>query len=193
MSHASFTTARLVLRTWQASDLDPFAAMSADPAVMKHYPSTLSREDSDAMAARIRRAFEVRGFGLWAVELPGQAPFIGYVGLTVPRFEAHFTPCVEIGWRLARQYWHQGYATEGARAALQVGFEHGLEEVVAMTVPANVRSLRVMEKLGMVHDPADDFDNPLLDPESPLRRHVLYRLPKARWASFTPRTQAIRT
>ncbi len=177
-------TDRLLLRDWNDGDLDAFAAMSADPVVMEHYPSVLSREESDATVGRARRHLAERGFGVWAVELPGQAPFIGYVGLVVPRFEAHFTPCVEVGWRLAYAYWNRGYATEGARAALRAGFEElGLEEIVAMTVPANVRSRRVMDKLGMMRDPDGDFDHPRLDEGSPLRRHVLYRLTKRTWAS----------
>jgi RimJ/RimL family protein N-acetyltransferase len=175
-------TARLLLRPWVDQDLEPFAAMNADPAVMEHFPAVLGREESDAQAGRIRRHFEEHGFGLWAVELPGEAAFIGFVGLITPRFEAHFTPSVEVGWRIARAWWNRGYATEGARAALAAGFDdQGLAEIVSMTVPGNVRSRRVMEKLGMTWDPADDFDHPLLDPASPLRRHVLYRVDRARW------------
>jgi RimJ/RimL family protein N-acetyltransferase len=111
------------------------------------------------------------------VEVRGGAAFAGFVGLSVPRFEAHFAPCVEIGWRLAAQHWGHGYATEGARAALAFGFGTlGLEEIVAFTAPRNVRSRRVMEKIGMTYDPADDFDHPLLPEGHPLRRHVLYRI-----------------
>ena len=180
---SGLATNRVLLRRWRDDDLSPFAAMCADPEVMRHYPATMSRAESDAAVGRIHRTFEERGFGLWAVELPAVASFIGYVGLTVPSFEAHFTPCVEIGWRLARHHWACGYATEAARLALRVGFEQfDLQEIVAMTVPANTRSLGVMNKLGMTHDPADDFDNPMLDVASPLRRHVLHRLSKSRWA-----------
>lgn len=119
--------------------------------------------------------FQEHGFGLWAVEIPGVATFAGFVGLSVPRFEAHFTPCVEIGWRLAAPYWGRGYATEGARAALEFGFDHlHLDQIVSFTVPDNVRSRRVMEKIGMTHDPADDFDHPNLPEGHRLRRHVLY-------------------
>jgi RimJ/RimL family protein N-acetyltransferase len=170
-------TSRLLLRPWTDADLSPFAAMNADAGVMEHFPSLLTREESDALAARFRDHWALRGFGLWAVELPGEAPFIGFVGLMTPSFEAHFTPCVEVGWRLARAYWGRGLATEGARAVVRLGFEQlGLGEIVSMTVPDNLRSRRVMEKLGMSHDPKDDFDHPRLPEGSPLRRHVLYRL-----------------
>jgi RimJ/RimL family protein N-acetyltransferase len=170
-------TARLVLRAWMDADNEPFAEMNADPEVMAHFPAVLSREESDAIAGRIRKHFDERGFGPWAVELPGDAPFIGFVGLMAPSFEAHFTPCVEVGWRIARAHWNKGYATEGARAALLLGFgELGLREIVSMTVPANVRSRRVMEKLGMKRDPKGDFDHPRIPKGSPLERHVLYRI-----------------
>jgi RimJ/RimL family protein N-acetyltransferase len=170
-------TARLLLRRWRAEDRDAFAALNADPVVMEHFPAVSSRADSDAAADRIAAHFEKHGFGLWAVEIPGVAPFAGFVGLCVPRFEMHFTPCVEIGWRLAAAHWGHGYATEGAQAALAFGFEHlGLEEIVSYTVPGNVRSRRVMEKIGMRHDPGGDFDHPLLPAGHPLSRHVLYRI-----------------
>jgi len=170
-------TARVLLRDWRSEDLDPFAALNADPEVMEHFPATLTREESAAMIGRIRARFDEQGFGLWAAEVPGVAPFIGFVGLAVPRFTAAFTPCVEIGWRLARAHWGHGYVTEAARAALHRGFTaHGLEEIVSMTVPANARSRAVMERLGMKRSPEDDFDNPTIAEGHPLRRHVLYRL-----------------
>jgi RimJ/RimL family protein N-acetyltransferase len=170
-------TDRLRLRRWREADRSPFADMNADPRVMEHFPKTLSREESDAAVARNEAHFGEHGYGSWAVEIPNVAPFAGFIGLCIPRFEAHFTPCVEIGWRLAAEYWGRGYATEGARAALVFGFETlKLDEIVSFTVPANLRSRRVMEKLGMTHDPVDDFDHPLLAEGSPLRRHVLYRL-----------------
>jgi RimJ/RimL family protein N-acetyltransferase len=151
--------------------------MNADPRVMEHFPKLLSREESDARIDSIEAHFREHGFGAWAVEAPGVAPFIGFLGLTIPQFTAPFSPCVEIGWRLATDFWGRGYATEGARAAVQFGFEQlGLAEIVSFTVPANVRSRRVMEKLGMTHDPAGDFDHPLLPAGHPLSRHVLYRL-----------------
>jgi RimJ/RimL family protein N-acetyltransferase len=151
--------------------------MNADPRVMEFFPGPLTRQETEAMLGRIRDHFAQRGFGLWAVEVPGVADFIGFIGLMVPRFEAHFTPCVEVGWRLAFEHWGHGYATEGARAALEFGFQRlGLEEIVSMTVPANRRSWHVMEKLGMTRSPDDDFDHPLLPEGHPLRRHILYRL-----------------
>lgn len=170
-------TERLLLRRWRDGDLAPFAALNADPAVMEHLPAVLDREQSDAMVRRIEARFVTEGFGLWAVELAGEVPFIGFVGLSRPQFEAHFTPAVEVGWRLARPHWGLGYATEAARAALAFGFGPlGLAEIVSFTVPGNLRSRAVMERLGMTCDPADDFAHPLLDRDHPLRTHVLYRL-----------------
>ena len=170
-------SARLRLRPWRERDLDAFAAINADPRVMQHMPACLSRRDSDALAKKIREHFDAWAYGLWAIEVAQDAPFIGFVGLNHPPFEAHFTPCVEVGWRLARAHWGQGYATEAAREALDFGFHRvGLEEIVSFTVPDNRASRRVMEKLGMVRDLADDFDHPKLPPGNPLRRHVLYRI-----------------
>jgi RimJ/RimL family protein N-acetyltransferase len=177
-------TERLRLRAWRESDLAPFAALNADPLVMEHFPSRLTRAESDFLAARIAEDFARHGFGLWAVEAPGHAAFLGFVGLSVPRFRAAFTPCVEVGWRLAHEHWGRGYAPEAARAALRFGFEEiGLDEIVSFTVPANARSRRVMEKLGMRHDPADDFDHPGLPAAHPMQRHVLYRLGRCEWAA----------
>jgi RimJ/RimL family protein N-acetyltransferase len=144
---------------------------------MEHFPAPLSTEESHAVVLRIEKDFEEHGFGLWAVQIMGTAHFAGFIGLSIPRFAAHFTPCVEIGWRLASAYWGRGYATEGARAVLAFGFEQlRLPEIVSFTVPGNLRSRRVMERLGMTRNPADDFDHPALPEEHPLRRHVLYRL-----------------
>jgi RimJ/RimL family protein N-acetyltransferase len=177
-------TERLLLRRWRAEDREPFAAMNADSRVMRHFPALLSREESDGRFDRIQAHWNEQGFGLWAVEVVGTAPFIGLIGLCHAPFEASFTPCVEIGWRLAAEHWGQGLATEGARAALQCGFGRlGLSEVLSFTVPENHASRRVMEKLGMTHDPADDFDHPLLAEGHPLRRHVLYRISRRRFAA----------
>jgi RimJ/RimL family protein N-acetyltransferase len=176
-------TQRLCLRRWRREDRAPFARLNADSRVVEFLPGALSREESDAVADRIEAHFQRHGFGVWAVEVPGVAPFVGFIGLSIPRFEAHFTPCVEIGWRLDADHWNHGYATEGARAAVEFGFSVlQLEEIVSFTVPANVRSRRVMEKLGMTHQVNDDFDHPLLPEGHPLRRHVLYQLarPQAR-------------
>jgi RimJ/RimL family protein N-acetyltransferase len=170
-------TERLHLRRWRAADREPFAAMNADPQVMEYFPAPLSRQESDARIAQIEAHFDRHGFGLWAVEIAGVASFIGFIGLSIPRFEAHFTPCVEIGWRLAAPYWGHGFATEGARAALTFGFQAlGLAEIVSYTATDNHRSRRVMEKLGMTHQPVDDFDHPLLPPGHWLSRHVFYKI-----------------
>lgn len=170
-------TERLLLRRFRASDRAAFAQLSADPRVTEYLAGALSREQSDALADRIEAHFDEHGFGLFALEITGVAPFAGYVGLSVPRFEAAFTPCVEIGWRLAAEHWGSGYASEAARAVLAHGFDVvGLDEIVSFTVPANTRSRRVMEKLGMSRRAADDFDHPALPEGHPLRRHVLYRI-----------------
>jgi RimJ/RimL family protein N-acetyltransferase len=170
-------TERLRLRRWRDADRAPFARLNADPTVMEFYPAPLSAEESDAMVDRLESHFLQHGFGPWAAELRETNEFIGYVGLAVPRFVAAFTPCVEIGWRLAAEQWGKGLATEGACAVIRYAFEVlALPEVVSFTVPANVRSRRVMEKLGMTRDPREDFDHPLLAEGHPLRRHVLYRL-----------------
>jgi len=172
-------TDRLLLRRWTAADREPFARMNADPRVMAHFSAALTREESDALADRIDAHFARRGFGAWAVEIPEVAPFAGFIGLAVPDFDAPFMPSVEIGWRLAAEYWGNGYATEGARAALAFGFDTlGLAEIVSFTTPDNLQSRRVMERIGMMRDPADDFDHPNLPAGHPLRRHVLYRITK---------------
>jgi ribosomal-protein-alanine N-acetyltransferase len=178
----TLTTSRLLLRPWREADLPAFAALNADPRVMEFFPKRLDSAESDALAAGIRASCDLRGFGLWAVEIRDAAPFIGFVGLSVPRFEAHFTPCIEIGWRLASEYWHRGYAIEAARAAARFAFEQlELDEIVSFTTVKNVRSRRVMERLGMSRGAADDFDHPLLPAGHPLHRHVLYRLPRQNW------------
>ena len=174
-------TERLVLRRWRAEDVDAVAAMNADPIVMEFFPSTMTREESAASVQRSDAAFDDLGFGLWAVEVPGEAPCIGFVGLAVPRFETAFTPCVEIGWRLAAQFWGRGYAPEAARAALSFGFTvAGLDEIISFTTVRNERSQRVMRKIGMERDPDGDFDHPYT-PGWDGRRHVLYRLTKRQW------------
>ena len=169
-------TDRLLLRRWRDGDRAPFAALNADPAVMEYFPSPLKRADSDAFVDRIEAGFEERGYGLWALEVEQTGEFIGFTGLSVPRFEAPFMPAVEIGWRLARSAWGHGYATEASTEVLRYAFSDlALAEVVSFTSVGNARSRAVMERIGMTHDPADDFDHPLLPHGSPLRRHVLYR------------------
>jgi RimJ/RimL family protein N-acetyltransferase len=173
-------TPRLRLRQWRDADYEPFAALNADPEVMRHIPAPASRQASDAPADGQRRLIGERGWGIWAVEISRDGIFAGFVVLAEPRFEAHFTPAVEVGWRLARERWGRGYATEAARAALEFGFETlGLEEIVSFTTVASERSRRVMERLGMTHDPADDFEHPSVPSGHPIRPHVLYRIRKA--------------
>lgn len=170
-------TERLFLREWRDSDREPFAALNADPEVMRYFPSLLTRAESDALLERLQGGLTANGWGLWAAEWEGAC--VGFVGLQRPRFEAPFMPCVELGWRLARHAQGRGLATEGARAVLAFAREHLLgEALVSFTVPENRASRRVMEKLGFTHDPADDFDHPGLAPGHPLRRHVLYRAPR---------------
>ena len=178
MTEHLIKTPRLLLRQWTARDLPAFAAMNADSRVMEYFPKLLSPAESNAMAARIADHFDRHGFGLWAVEVAGVADFVGFVGLNIPSFQAHFTPCVEIGWRLAYEHWGRGYATEAAQAAIDFGFTNPvLNEIVALTAPTNHRSRRVIERLGMTHSPVDDFEHPNLPEGHPLRPHVLYRLP----------------
>jgi ribosomal-protein-alanine N-acetyltransferase len=177
-----YRTTRLLLRRWRDSDREPFARMNGDLEVMKHFPEVLDRTASDALADRIEAHFAEHGFGLWAVEVLGGPPFIGFIGLLHVGFTAHFTPAVEIGWRLARNTWGHGYATEAAREACRIAFaELRLPGLVSFTVPANVRSRAMMERLGMTHDPRDDFDHPKLAEGHSLRRHVLYRLSAEGW------------
>ena len=170
-------TERLLLRNWEKRDREPFAQMNSDVRVMEFMPGCLSAVESNLFADRIESHFREHGYGLYAAELRTEHIFIGFVGLLVPKFQAHFTPCVEIGWRLAADYWGRGLATEGAQAIVQHAFEVlGLKSLVSLTVPANVRSRRVMEKIGMTRNPSDDFDHPNFPIGHPLRRHLLYRL-----------------
>lgn len=180
MQFPSLRTQRLLLRPWRDADREPFALLNSDPVVMQHYPAPLSRAESDATVDRILDHFTRHRFGMWAVEIPGVSDFVGFVGIMVPTWSAHFTPCVEIGWRLAHAHWGQGYATEAAVRCLQFGFDDlRLDEIVALTTPGNMRSRAVMERLGMTRNPADDFDHPRVPADHPLCRHVLYRLPRA--------------
>ncbi len=176
---SELTTSRLKLRQWRDADLAPFAALNADPEVMRYFPAAMTRAQSDEFAGYVRDAIERQGWGLWAVEVIDGPSFVGFVGLNRVSFEAHFTPTVEVGWRLARPFWGNGYATEAGAAALTFGFEQlDLEEIVSFTSPLNEPSIRVMCRLGMRHDAAGDFDHPRVAEGSPLRRHVLYRLAK---------------
>ena len=171
-------TRRLLLRRWRGSDREAFAAMNADPEMMKHFLAPLSEGESGALLDRTRLHWAQHGFGPWAVEVLDGGAFAGVVGLGLPRFAQGFfgVAMVEIGWRLARSQWGQGYAVEAAHAAIASGFEEGLSEVVSFTANINTRSIAVMERLGMRRDPAEDFDHPNVPGGHPLRRHVLYRL-----------------
>ncbi len=178
-------TDRLVLRFWKEEDLDLFAKLNRDPRVMKYFPAPLSKAESDQMVKRMQSRLKERGWGFWAVSETRTQNFIGFIGLnpieqsTLP---VHFAPATEIGWRLAFDYWGKGYATEGAKAALKYGFQAlRLNEFVSFTATQNKRSRRVMERIGMQHDPADDFDHPKLPEGHPLRRHVLYRISAKEW------------
>jgi RimJ/RimL family protein N-acetyltransferase len=174
---AALSTERLILRRWRESDRAPFARLNADPDVMRHFLRPLSRDESDALVDRIEARFDERGYGLWAVERRNDGAFLGFTGLAYQTFEAHFTPCVEVGWRFDRFAWHQGYATEAAREALRVGFEEAkLDEIVSFTSLGNAASVRVMERIGMHRDLAGDFEYPNIPAGHPLRRHLLYRL-----------------
>jgi RimJ/RimL family protein N-acetyltransferase len=175
-------TERLILRPWRDRDVAAFAALNADPEVMAEMGGPRNRADSEAVTRRIRAHFDAHGYGVWAAELPDVASFIGFIGLAIPGFEAFFTPCVEIGWRLARPHWGQGYASEGARAALDFGFDKlGLGEIVSFTTTTNLRSRRVMQRIGMTRRAEQDFDHPNLPEGHPLRRHVLYRIGREQW------------
>ncbi len=166
-------TDRLILRQWRDSDREPFAELNADPETMRYFPATLTRDESDAFADRIVARLDEDGWGLWAVEVAGGAPFVGFVGLARPRFAPEL---VEVGWRLHRDHWGNGYATEAARESLRFGFEElELEEIVSFTTVANTPSRNVMERIGMTHDPSRDFDHPNL-PDWPQKRHVLYAI-----------------
>jgi RimJ/RimL family protein N-acetyltransferase len=180
-------TARLRLRPPGDEDLEAIAAMHADPEVMVHFERPLDRRATRSFMEGAAGHRAEHGFGFWVVERRSVPGAIGLAGLLVPRFEAHFTPCVEVSWRLARAHWGRGYASEAARACLEFGFEAlDLEEIVAFTVPANVRSRGLMERLLMVRDPADDFDHPRLAEGHPLRRHVLYRRRAGAWREGAP-------
>lgn len=178
-------TKRLILRPWQEADLEPFAALNADPRVMEYFPSPLSRQESEQMVKRMQTKIEERGWGLWAASLAENGKFIGFIGMNdVPKITLPdpFTPAVEVGWRLAHPFWGKGYATEGAQACLKYGFEMlKLEEIVSFTAVQNKRSRAVMERIGMHHDPKDDFDHPKLSEDHWLKRHVLYRIKKNEW------------
>lgn len=172
----TITTQRLHMRPWQQADFAPFAALNADAKTMEYFPRPLTTAESDDFARRIAALIQERGWGLWAVGINGGEPFIGYVGLHTPSTPLPCSPCVEIGWRLTARYWGKGYAPEAAAAALAVAFHTlHLDSIVSFTAAINTRSRRVMEKIGLLPT-TEDFDHPNLAADSPLRRHVLYRI-----------------
>ena len=178
-------TAHLLLRHWVEDDRAPFAAMNRDPVVMEHLPAPLTPAESDALVERAEHGLRNQSFGLWALEAVGTGQFLGFTGLAVPSFEAHFTPAVEMGWRLRREAWGRGFAQEAARRVRDYAFgEVGLEAIVSFTARTNLRSQRVMQRIGMTHDEVDDFEHPRLPAGHALRDHVLYRLSRERWASL---------
>ena len=182
-------TDRLLMREWLDSDRAPYAALNGDAEVMRHFPSMLTPQQSDEMIERMVASWRDRGHGLWAVERQDTMEFIGFVGLAAPAWQASFTPCVEVGWRLAKQYWGHGFAPEAAHAALAWGFENvdlPGDEILSFTTQANLNSRRVMEKIGMTYDPDDDFDHPLL-PDWVDRRHVRYRINRRQFAESMAR------
>lgn len=175
-----FETERLRMRQWKLSDHEPFAALNSDPRVMAFFPSLLTRSDSDAMAEHCQSLIDERGWGFWAAESKATQEVIGFVGLHVPIPELPFSPCVEVGWRLAFQYWGKGFATEAARGALRVGFERlSLPEIVSFCAVHHLKSRAVMERLGMRE--SDTFEHPSLPVSSMLRQHCLYRLSGKHW------------
>lgn len=176
-SHSSIITERLILRRWKPSDAHPFFLINSDPKVMRFMFKILNHEESDRIIQKIEDHFDVHGFSFWALETKDTQQFIGFTGLAIPSFISHFTPCVEIGWRLAKNYWGKGFATEAAKAALHYGFTTaGLKEIVSFTAPINLPSIAVMERIGMKRNPVENFDHPNLPQGHPLQKHILYRL-----------------
>jgi RimJ/RimL family protein N-acetyltransferase len=174
-------TPRLLLRRWRQRDRAPFASMNSDPEVMRYFPAPETRARSDTAIDRWNAQLAERGWSNWAVERRDTASFIGFIGLTMPRRVLPFTPCIEVGWRLRRDAWGQGFATEGASACLRLGFERlGLDEIVSFAACVNARSIAVMERIGL-HDTQADFEHPALPQGSPLRLHKLYRVTRAQW------------
>ncbi len=174
-------TERLVLRQWRQEDLEPFAKLNADPRVMEFFPGLKTREESDASVKLVSDHIQKYGWGFWAVSLVQTGQFIGFIGIEHVHFQSTFTPAIEIGWRLAFDHWGKGYATEGAKAALVYGFETlNLDQIVSFTAVQNMRSRRIMEKIGMHYD--REFDHPKLPEGHPLRRHVLYCITQRNFA-----------
>jgi RimJ/RimL family protein N-acetyltransferase len=182
LMHPTLQTARLVLREWRDDDVAPFSVMSTNPLVMQYLTKLPDESAIERWVDNVRAHFRLHGFGLWAIEIPGIAPFVGFAGLTVVPYEAHFTPAIEVAWRLSPEYWRKGLVTEAATAALNVGFRSlEFQEIVANAAINNSASIRVMERLGMNRNPDDDFDHPLKPQQDPLRRQVLFRIHRKEW------------
>ena len=185
MPSVKLITPRLLLRPWRKEDFEPFSKINADARVMKYFPCPLNREESDQLAIKLKARIEEKGWGIWAMNLIEPEQFIGALGLidlTKTSFPAPFTPAVELVWRLSFEHWEKGYETEGALAALQYGFKNlQFNEIVSFTAVQNESSRHVFEKVGMHHDPKDDFDHPMLPNESPFKRHILYRIMQKEW------------
>lgn len=182
MTGPTLETERMILRDWVDDDLEPFAAINADPAVMRHFSVVLDRAGSDELVRKIKTHCQSFGFGLFAMERRNDGALLGFTGLAAVPFTAHFTPAMEIGWRLGSQYWGRGYATEAATEVVRFAFEDAaLGDLVSMAVPANEPSIAVMQRIGMRHDAVDDFDHPAFPLGHRLSRHVLYRLSADQW------------
>lgn len=183
-------TERLLLRHWRRADAEPWAELNADPRVMEHFPSPLSRNEADWMRRWHGRHLDEHGWGLWAVEVVGGAPFIGFVGMMEVDFDASFTPAVEIGWRLAAASWGKGLASEAATAVLAHAFDQlEMTEIVSFTATTNSASEAVMRRIGMTAHPSGPFDHPKIEPGHRLERHVLYRLTASEWQRQHPQGQ----
>lgn len=177
-------TERLILRKWKEADLEPFCKITSDPEVRRYYPGVLTADETKALVTKVEAHFNKESFGLFALELKSTGEFIGYTGLMKPTIQAHFMPCVEIGWQLSKKHWGNGYAPEAAAKALEDGFVRiGLDEIVSFTTVSNDKSIRVMQKLQMTRNPKDDYSHPALPEGHPLKPHVLFRLSKAIWTS----------
>lgn len=173
----TISTSRLLLRLWKEGDIDAYYQINQNPDVLEFLPGALTRTEVKNFMARQNQQFVERGFALWAAELKETSDLIGFIGLNYFDYPVHFSPAVEIGWRLSSSFWGKGYATEGARKVIEFGFHQcHLQEIVAFTVPKNIRSQRVMEKIGMVQDMNGDFFHPKLPRKHRLAKHVLYRI-----------------
>lgn len=185
-----YETERLILREWQDKDFDPFFALNQDLEVMRYFPNIFSHQETVDLVTKIKIKFNINGFGFYSCELRDTGQFIGSIGLNVPDFSAHFTPCVEVGWRVAKEFWGQGLAVEASQKCLEIGFnQFGLDEIVSFTAKINHNSQRVMQKLGMTNNEAEDFEHPKLNSNHPLALHVLYRMSRSLWLAKTQKNK----